>query len=246
MEEEPGLPSRGRHYGHLREHVSFKTANIVIQILWLALNTKASRELERHSLRFLVFRFLLLFSSATRAERLLRKIHLVTRSLRTGSGPRTPAYKKASRALAGPRQCFQQTSHRSDCDWPGRSNPLEQSKLLGQTKPLGPEARLPSRPARHTCRPPTGRDCGIEPSAGAPRTCEAQGSGRVFAFAPRSQARGARNCCDCAVAGAPRGFAPRGSIDFAPSGYQKRQKKAQRRRSRKGRPQSTSCISCVR
>ena len=156
MEEEPGLPSRGRHYGHLREHVSFKTANIVIQILWLALNTKASRELERHSLRFLVFRFLLLFSSATRAEPLLRKIHLVTRSLRTASGPWTPAYKKASRALAGPRQCFQQTSHRSDCDWPGRSNPLEQSKLLGQTKPLGPEARLPSRPARHTCRPPRG------------------------------------------------------------------------------------------
>ena len=23
MEEEPGLPSRGRHYGHLREHVNF-------------------------------------------------------------------------------------------------------------------------------------------------------------------------------------------------------------------------------
>ena len=116
------------------------------------LNTKASRELERHSLRFLVFRFLL----ATRAERLLRKIHLVTRSLRTASGPWTPAYKKASRALAGPRQCFQQTSHRSDCDWPRRSSPLEQSKLLWQTKPLRPEARLPSRPARHTCRPPRG------------------------------------------------------------------------------------------
>ena len=116
----------------------------------------AETELQRHSLRFLVFRFLLLFSSATRAERLLRKIHLVTRSLRTGSGPWTPAYKKASRALAGPRQCFQQTSHSSDCDCPGRSNPLEQSKLLGQTKPLGPEARLPSRPARHTCRPPRG------------------------------------------------------------------------------------------
>ena len=52
MEEEPGLPSRGRHYGHLREHVNFTllknrtalrqhtSANIVIQILRLAKCTK--------------------------------------------------------------------------------------------------------------------------------------------------------------------------------------------------------------
>ena len=52
MEEEPGLPSRGRHYGHLREHMNFTllknrttlrqhtSAHIVIQVLWLAKCTK--------------------------------------------------------------------------------------------------------------------------------------------------------------------------------------------------------------